>query len=397
MIKGMVPFLRRLFIKDYRNVADPEVRARHGVLAATIGLVLNLLLVGAKLTAAIVLASKSAWVFSMALVGDALNNVSDFASCVVTLIGFSLSKKPADRQHPYGHRRLEYLTGLIVAVLILVAAAELLIQSLTKAIEGAEVRYDVLALAVLGGSILLKGLQGYVTLGLSKAIDSPALKATAMDSFLDVSATSTLLLGGLITYFSGFAYLDAYLGIAVSLFVGFSGVRMIIEEANPLIGSAFSAEKQRQIILAATAFTGVLGVHDVLAHDYGPGMTFLSLHVEVDERTPLLQAHGLAEEVERDLSERFGYAVTVHVDPVRVGDEALNREKEEILACLRQIDPAIGVHDMHRVEGAGKSALRFDVTLPFGCDQKAVDLALTKTGERLGVAIEATYEHPFAS
>ena len=388
----MVTLLRRLFIRDYLDTSRPEVRVKHGMLAAVFGIVSNLLLVGLKMAAAIWLASRNGWVFSMALVGDALNNVSDFASSLVTLLGFIFSKKPADKKHPYGHRRIEYVAGLVVAIFVVVAAAELLIQSVSKAIEGVNVGYDVFALVVMGVSILLKALQGYVNLSLAKTISSTALHATAEDSFLDAIATGVLLVGATLSHFTGWGFLDSYLGMAVALFVGYSGIRMILEEANPLIGAPFSFEKEKEVIDLALSYAGVLGVHDVLAHDYGPGATFLSFHIEVDEAMSLSKAHDLADELERAVSSKWGYQVTIHVDPIALGDDRTERYLAAVKARLAEISPDLSVHDFHLREGKA----RFDVQVPFELDIDEVKQRLETSLREEDLDCSITYDHPFA-
>ncbi|MCR5348184.1 MAG: cation diffusion facilitator family transporter [Bacilli bacterium] len=389
----MVTLLRRLFVKDYQNVSDVNVRSAHGVLAAWWGIITNTLLAGGKLAAAIILASSSGGALSIALIADAVNNLSDIASSVVTLVGFSLAKKPADAGHPFGHRRIEYVAGLVVAVLVVAAAMELFGQSLSHAFSGQEVIYDAATLVVMGIAVAGKLLQGYVNIGISKAISSVALKATAVDSFTDAAATFALLVGGIFAFAFQRGNLDAYLGMGISFFVGFSGVRMIIEEANPLIGLPNSAKELGEIESLCLAHKEALSVHDVILHNYGPGVNFLSLHVEVDEHMSLKKAHALADAIETEISERFSFQATVHIDPVSLDDPKRQEIAKRVKALLEGIDPSLSFHDLRLLTREGKSVLQLDVQAPFGFKgDEQVKEALSPLADTLELSID----HPYA-
>lgn len=363
----MTTLLRRLFIRDYRNVQSERVRVAHGVLAAWLGLLINVVLVAMKLTLALILASAQQWIFPMALLADAIDNAGDVASNVVNLIGFRAAGKPADEEHPFGHERIEYIAGLIVSVLVAVAGCELIFSSIESIVSGANVSYDWATVAILGVSILLKFLQGYMNLGLAKAISSPSLKATAIDSFADTIVTFSVLLSALLSITLSWGFLDGYFGIVVALFVLASAIKMIKETADPLIGKAFAKEDKDRIVSIAKAHPEILGVHDVLLHQYGPTKTYISLHAEVDESVSLTQAHEIASAIEEEIGQAYHAETTIHVDPVE------KREKEgaaKALALLQSVSPDASLHDFRIREMNGTMEIAMDILLPHGEDAK---------------------------
>jgi len=392
---GMVTLLRRLFIKDYQEVSRQEVRSAHGVLAAVFGMITNSILVALKLTAAILMAKNAGWVFSMALVGDAINNLSDLASSTVTLIGFILAKKPADKEHPYGHQRVEYVAGLIVAIFIVFAGVELLTQSISKVVSNTTVSYDVFALVILGVSIAIKGVQSYVNFSLAKTINSSALKATGVDSLTDSIATSVILISALLAYFQGWGFLDGYMGILVGLFVGFNGIKMIVEESNPLIGSPYAHEFKEQIQAIVARHKEIIAIHDLLCHSYGPTAQYVSFHAEVDERMGLKEAHELIDQVEEEIGEALRCNITIHIDPVAIDEPKTQKYKEEITKLLLEVEPKATFHDL-RVKSSDSGDVVFvDIEVPFEKNkenEKKIEKALTG----LGAEIRITFDHPFS-
>lgn len=356
----MARLLQRLFIKDYQNVSDPRVRTRYGLFCAIFGICLNVILVGLKLGCAIALAAKANWVFSMALLGESVNNLGDIASSVVSLLGFKFAAKPADKEHPYGHQRIEYVSALIVSFIILVAAGELVITSASNAINGVLASYDALTLIVLGVGIVLKAFQSYINYSFGKAIDSVALRATGQDSLMDAIATSTVLVSAALSFAFGWNFIDAYLGIAVGLFILYSGFSQAKEAVDLLIGKALPKGFEEEIE-AAAKIPGVIGVHDIRCHYYGPTKLFLSLHIEVEASQTLAAAHSLADEIERRLGADFHAEVTVHVDPYE-GENANKETVDLILKTLQKLDERISLHDFHKDE----ETLSFDVVLPHG-------------------------------
>ena len=361
----MVTLLRRLFIKDYQNVGKEKVRLSHGRVAAIFGIITNAILVILKLSAALILAANSGWVFSMALIGDSINNIGDIASSVVTLVGFHLAAKPADKEHPYGHERIEYIAALLVSMTIVAAALELMVSSIKGAIQGASTNYDLFTLIILGVSILLKLFQGYVNFGMGKAISSVALKATAIDSLTDSIATTVVLICALLARFFGWGFLDSYTGIAVALFILFSGISSIKEASNPLIGEPASREFETQIVREVRSHPEVLGVHDVLCHAYGPTKYFVSLHAEVDASSDLMGIHDIIDNIEDDIRSKYGCEITIHIDPIQVGNPEVDEAKKEVEEVLRKLDSGLSIHDFRMVKGETHSNLIFDCVIPY--------------------------------
>lgn len=361
----MVNLLRKLFIKNYEQVDHEAVRIKHGKLAAVFGIITNFILVALKLSAALLLAAKSNWVFSMALLGDTINNLGDIASSAVTLIGFSMASKPADKEHPYGHERVEYIAALIVSMLIIAAALELGLSSIKEIINGSTADYDVYSIAILGVAIFLKLFQSYVNQGLGKAISSVALKATALDSLTDAIATTIILVCALLSYFLNWGFLDPYAGIAIALFIIYSGIKMIKESSDPLIGQPASKDFESKIIKEVRSYPEILGVHDVLCHAYGPTKYFVSLHAEVDAKNELAKIHDVIDNIEDDIRAKFGCEITIHLDPIQVGDAETDALKERIGKALLALDNQLSIHDLRIVRGETHTNVLFDCVIPY--------------------------------
>ena len=361
----MVNLLRKLFIKNYQQVDHEDVRIKHGKLAAVFGIITNSILVALKLSAALLLAAKSNWVFSMALIGDTINNLGDIASSAVTLIGFSMASKPADKEHPYGHERVEYIAALIVSMLIIAAALELGLSSIKEIINGSTADYDVYSIIVLGVAILLKLFQSYVNRSLGKVISSVALKATALDSLTDAIATTIILVCALLSYFLKWSFLDPYAGIAIALFIIYSGIKMIKESSDPLIGQPASKEFEAKIIKEVRSYPEILGVHDVLCHAYGPTKFFVSLHAEVDAKNELAKIHDVIDNIEEDIRGKFGCEITIHLDPIQVGDPETDALKEQIGKALLSLDDQLSIHDLRIVKGDTHTNVLFDCVIPY--------------------------------
>ncbi len=361
----MVNLLRKLFIKNYEQVEREDVRIKHGKLAAVFGIITNSILVALKLSAALLLAAKSNWVFSMALIGDTINNLGDIASSAVTLIGFSMASKPADKEHPYGHERVEYIAALIVSMLIIAAALELGLSSIKEIINGSTADYDVYSIVILSVAILLKLFQSYVNKSLGNVISSVALKATALDSLTDAIATTIILICSLLSYFLKWSFLDPYAGIAIALFIIYSGIKMIKESSDPLIGQPASKEFESKIIKEVRNYPEILGVHDVLCHAYGPTKYFVSLHAEVDAKNELAKIHDVIDNIEEDIRQKFGCEITIHLDPIQVGDPETEALKERIGKILLKLDEKLSIHDLRIVKGDTHTNVLFDCVIPY--------------------------------
>ena len=374
----MITFLRRLFIKDYQNVNDENVRRAHGVFGAIFGIVTNILIAGLKVGAAIFLASKASWVFPVALIADAVNNISDIASSIVTLIGFKLADKPADKEHPFGHQRIEYIAGLFVAILILVAGYELLKESIESVIafhsSGTHSSYDLLACIILGVSILLKFFQSLVNRGLGKAINSPTLLAVSLDSLMDCLTTSSVLLSAILMLTLGWNFMDGYIGILVSFLLIISGIKAVKETASPLIGEGVNKELEETIRGEVLAHKEIHGVHDFICHYYGVDKKFITLHAEIDQNTTLIEAHRIVDEIEDQLKAEYKADVTIHIDPTAIGDHEVARMELLVLHEVTMIDPRAKIHDF-QMDKENKR-IDFDVLAPF--DSKLTEEALKK-------------------
>jgi cation diffusion facilitator family transporter len=376
----MVTFLRRLFIRNYQNTQDEKVRVEHGKLAAWFGIFSNLLLVAMKIAVAFILAVQAfnaqtdtsftvMDLLPMALVADAVNNLSDMASSIVTLVGFKISGKPADKEHPFGHERIEYIAGLIVSVIVIVLAVELFRDSITKIVEKQEVQYELVTILVLAAAVLVKLLQGFFNFGMGKAIDSEALKATSLDSLTDAIATAAIMVSGVFSYTLHANYLDGYMSLVVSLFVFYSGVKMVKSTADPLIGEATDKEFVQKIVKDVLAHKEIKGVHDVICHSYGPTKYFISLHAEIDQNMPMLDAHDIIDNIEEEIRHKHHCDITIHMDPIAIGDPETERMKKEVTAYMAGLAHGnLHFHDFRIVKGSTHTNVIFDVVLPYNED-----------------------------
>jgi cation diffusion facilitator family transporter len=377
----MVTFLRKLFIKNYENVNDEHVRMEHGRLAAWFGIISNLILVAMKLTVAFIIAGRLVSVSSsgatilsllpMALVGDAINNLSDMASSIVTLVGFKISSKPADKEHPFGHERIEYIAGLVVSSIVIILAVELFRDSLEKIIAESRVTYDLITIIILAVSVLIKLLQAYFNYGMGKAINSEALKATALDSTTDSIATFSVMISGILSLYVGWDFLDGYMGIVVALFVLYSGIKMVKSTADPLIGESNNKEIESEVVHDVLSHKDVKGVHDVIVHSYGPTKYFVSLHAEVDQNMAMVDAHDIIDNIEEEIRHKYHVEITIHMDPIAVGDPEVDKLKAEVKDELRAIAHDLDFHDFRVVKGPTHTNVIFDVVLPY--DEKITE------------------------
>lgn len=352
----MTKVLLRLFVKDYQQPHRPEVRGRIGKLSGTVGIVCNLLLFAFKLAVGVLSGAVS-------ITADAMNNLSDATSAVVTLIGFKLAEKPADADHPYGHARYEYLSGLAVAGLIVVIGFELAKTSVEKILHPAEVLFSAPVCIVLVGSILMKLWMGLFNRRLGKMVNSTALLATAADSRNDAISTTAVLLAGIVGTVFGWK-IDGWMGLAVALFILYSGVMLAKETISPLLGENASPELRQQIAELVSSVPEVLGYHDLMVHDYGPGQRFASMHVEMDQSADPLSCHELIDNLERACLQQLQVNLSIHYDPVVTDDPEMNRMRQVVRDLLRQQDSRISIHDFRMVRGHGHSNLIFDVELP---------------------------------
>ena len=352
----MTKFLLRLFVKNSHETEDPAVRSGVGKLSGGVGIVCNLLLTAGKLIVGILSGS-------VAITADAMNNLSDTASSVVTLAGFKLAEKPADSEHPYGHARFEYLSGLAVAAMIVVIGFELGKSSIEKILHPSPVVFSVPMLLVLLGSIAVKLWLSLFNRKLGKYIESATLLATAADSRNDVISTTAVLVAAIIEYFTKWQ-IDGIMGLGVAIFILYSGVMLGKDTISPLLGEAASPELRKVIIDIVNSDPRVLGYHDLMVHDYGPGQRFASIHVEMDQREDPLLCHEIIDDIERLCLEKHNVHLVIHYDPVVTGDAELEHMRSTVTAILQNIDPRLTIHDFRMVKGSGHSNLIFDIALP---------------------------------
>ena len=375
----MTDFLLRLFVKNPAETQSPQTRAAVGTLSGITGIVCNLLLFAGKLIVGTLAGSVS-------ITADAMNNLSDAASSIVTLLGFKLAEKPADEEHPYGHARYEYLTGLAVAAMILIIGFELGQSSVDKILHPADVEFSMVTAGVLLGSIAVKLWLSRFNQKLGGMIHSAALEATAADSRNDVLATAAVLTAGLVEWFTPWR-IDGWMGLAVAVFILYSGWNLARETISPLLGHGADSDIKELIVDYIGTQEKVLGYHDLMVHDYGPGQRFASLHVEMDKDEDALLCHEIIDDMERECMASHGIHLVIHYDPVVVNDPELERMRQLVAAILRVKDSRLSIHDFRMVPGAGHTNLIFDVALP--CDlrgeektiQTALENALNDLGE----------------
>lgn len=362
----MKNLLLRLFVKDRENTDSPAVHAAVGKLAGITGIVCNCLLFVLKLVVGLLSGAVS-------IVADALNNLSDAASSVVTLLGFHLAQRPADRDHPYGHARYEYLSGLIVAALILLIGVELTESSIEKIFNPTPVDAYIVTFAVLLCSITLKLWMSGFFASLGKKIHSTTLKAAAVDSRNDVIASSAVLLGCL-TEWLFHVSVDGYVGLAVALFILYSGIGVARETISPLLGERADKKLVENISQLVLSHEKVLGVHDLLVHDYGPGQCFASVHVELSAREEPLVCHDIIDSIECDVLEKLNVHLVIHYDPVLDNDEEWEQMRSVTLQVIKSIDTRLSMHDFRIVRGAEQPKLVFDLAVPYGMTTERKEL-----------------------
>lgn len=348
----------RLFPADI-NMEDAAVRVRCGSVSGMIGIGLNLLLCLGKLTAGLLTGAIS-------VMADALNNLTDAASSVVTMIGFRLAGQKPDDDHPFGHGRAEYLAGLIVSMLILLVGFELGKSSVEKILHPEEVAFDLLTAVILLASIAVKLWMFLFNRALAKRLGSAALAATSTDSLTDSIATGVILLGLLIGRLTGL-HIDGWLGAAVALFILRAGLCSIKDTLDPLLGQAPDPALVKSVQAAVLSHSEIVGMHDLIIHDYGPGRRMLSLHAEVPANADIMEAHDVIDSIERELREKYAVEAVIHMDPIVVGDEVTDRLRELVTRHAQQIDPAITIHDFRVTNGPLHTNLIFDMAVPHSC------------------------------
>lgn len=352
----MTNFLVRKFVKNYKNTADNNVRTAYGKFSGIVGIVCNAVLFVGKIIAGTLSGS-------VAITADAVNNLSDASSSVISLFGFKLASRPADEEHPYGHGRYEYLSGLMVAVFIMVIGVELFKNSVGKILHPEHVEFSLLSAGVLVFSILLKLWMMFFNKKIGALINSKTLKATAMDSRNDVVTTSAVLVAAAISHFTG-VELDGWMGVAVAAFIMYSGFGLVRDTIDPMLGKAPDEEQVDSIRKKILSYKGVLGTHDLMVHDYGPGRQFASVHVEMAAEDDVIENHDVIDNIERDFLKNDGLHMVVHFDPISTKDSLVNELRTWISEQIKHLDSRLTIHDLRIVKGTTHTNVIFDCVVP---------------------------------
>ncbi|MDO5136261.1 MAG: cation diffusion facilitator family transporter [Eubacteriales bacterium] len=355
----MISFLSRFLIKNRTDVSSPTVRQAYGMLCGAVGIGLNILLFLGKWLAGTISGS-------IAITADAFNNLSDAGSSVITLIGFHLSGQKPDPEHPFGHGRMEYISGLFVSVAILLMGYELTKSSINKILHPKAIQSGPLILAILIASILVKVYMWFYNRSIGKKIGSAAMLATASDSLSDTISTFLVLASTVIGQLTGLL-LDGWFGVLVGLFILYTGVTTMKDTIDPLLGQAPDQELVKEIQEIVMRHTIVHGLHDLIVHDYGPGRLMISLHAEVSSAGNLLTIHDEIDNIEKELHDKLNCAATIHMDPIITDDQEVALLREQVSQIARSVDPALDIHDFRMVEGPTHTNLIFDVAVPFEC------------------------------
>lgn len=376
----MTDILLRLFIKNYEDTHDPAVRSAIGKLAGATGIACNCLLTAVKLIIGLL-------VGSTAIIADGVNNLSDAASSLTTLLGFRMAQRPADKRHPYGHARYEYLSGLAVAALIMLIGAELVKSSIAQIMTPQPIDISAATLAMLAASVAVKFWMSGFYKKLGTAIDSPTLYAASVDSRNDVVSTCAVLLGCMVDYLFNLN-IDGYIGFAVAIFILYSSIGIAKDTISPLLGQQADEETVDKITELVLSHKKVLGVHDLLVHDYGSGRRYASAHVELSADEAPLACHDIIDDIECDVLEKLNVHFVIHYDPVVANDAEQNEMRRTVGDIVHALDPAFSIHDFRIVRGSSQSKLVFDLAVPYSMIEKKkeikerIDAALNQKGEK---------------
>lgn len=371
---------KKLFIKDYQNTSDPEVRFRYGIAAGVFGIVSNTVLCVFKILVGILSGS-------VAIVADAVNNLSDAASSIVTVFGFKLSNRPADREHPYGHERYEYIAAFIIAFAVVLIGALLLKQSIEKIITPEGITVSVYTYVVLAVAIVLKIVQGLLYRDFGKSINSEALRASAVDSRNDVFTTIAVLISTIVIDTTG-VNIDGYAGLVVSIVIIVFSLKLLKDTVNPLLGTVPDKALVVKIAEKLSSYEIVLGFHDLMIHSYGPAITYASVHVEVDAKENVIEMHDAIDNIERDFMNDMNVHLVIHMDPVTIGDPETDNLKSEITGIIKNLNGDLTLHDFRLVKGPTHTNVLFDVVIPYDCKTTLGDI---KRALQENVKSETTY------
>lgn len=365
-VNNVIRYLVKVWIDDYENVQDTKVRQSYGMLGGILGIACNLFLFFFKMAAGIVAGAIS-------IMADAFNNLSDAASSVVTLIGFKMAGKPADKEHPFGHGRMEYLSGLFISAAIMLVGWQLAMSSIDKIRHPKALNYSVVSVVILVISIGVKLWMASYNRYLGEKIQSATMKATATDSLSDCVATSAVLLSMGIGYVTTWN-IDGIAGLFVSIFIFIAGINSMKDTIQPLLGQAPDKEFVKKIEQLIMSHEEIIGIHDMVVHDYGPGRVMVSLHAEIPYDMDIMKAHDIIDDIEMDIKREFHCDITIHMDPVVLDDQSTNRVKEQVLSIIKQVDDELTMHDFRMTPGPLRTNLIFDVVVPYECEQDTAQI-----------------------
>lgn len=369
----MITLFAKIFIKEPQNAASPKVRQAYGILCGIVGIGLNFLLFAGKFFAGRI-------TNSIAITADAFNNLSDAGSSFVSLIGFKLAGQKPDPSHPFGHGRIEYLSGLVIAGAILIMGVELVKTSFDKILHPVPVEFSVLSTIILSVSIAVKLYMAYYNKSIGKRLNSAAMKATAADSLSDCAATGAVFAATLISKGTGIN-IDGYCGILVGLFVFYTGISAAKETLDPLLGQSPDPDFVREIEAIVMSHSDILGIHDLIVHDYGPGRRMVTLHAEVPATGNIIELHDLVDNIEHDLVRELNCHAVIHMDPVSIDDEETMSLKALSLSTVKSIDSSFSLHDFRIVKGPTHTNIIFDILIPYGhslSDDEIKDMVFSK-------------------
>lgn len=387
----MHTILVKHFIKDYENTGNLKVREAYGTLGSITGIIVNLILAVAKYFAGIVSGSIS-------VTADAINNLSDAGSSIISLIGVKLSAKPADKDHPYGHGRVEYISALAVSFVVLLMGIELFKSSVDKIVNPVPVKFNIISLVILTVSILAKLWLGLFNKKLGEKINSAPMMAVMKDSFSDCLATGVALISIIVSAFSDIS-IDGYLGVIVAGFIFLAGFNILKETMADLLGKPADKEFTEEIEKKILSYDKIVGVHDMIVHDYGPGRKFASAHAEVSSQDDIMEIHDVIDLAERDILNEYGIVISIHTDPIVTDDERINSLKDMTNKIVKEISAEMSIHDFRVVDGPTHTNLIFDLIAPHKFHmsneeiRKTIEDKLSKIDERYFVVI--TIEHAF--
>lgn len=356
-----MPSIFKLFIKNADDISNPTVRSAYGKLASIVGIIFNLILCGIKLLAGFISGS-------VAVIADALNNLGDASSSVISFAGFKLSSRPADKEHPYGHGRYEYVSAFIVTILIMVIGVELFKSGVEKIINPSDITFSILAIVILAVSIILKIVLSIFNGSLGKKISSDALRATSVDARNDAISTTAVLISLILSSFIDFP-IDGIMAVVVALFIMYSALGLVKDTLASLLGKPPEKEQVEKIKEKLLSYEGVLGIHDLIVHDYGVGRTFASVHVEMAAEGDVIESHELIDKIEKNFLDECGLEIVIHYDPVSTTNPLAVEMREFLHLAVKKVDENLSVHDVRTVDGKQRNIVIFDCVVPFNLNK----------------------------